>query len=34
MKFILCFDEIQLKNTAELFIDTIIRFTEYFKEYK
>lgn len=34
MKFILCFDLIQLKNTAELFIDTIVHFTEYFKDYK
>lgn len=34
MKFILCFDAIQLNNTAELFIDTIIQFTSYFKDYK
>lgn len=34
MKFILCFDQIQLQNTAELFIDTIVQFTSYFKDYK
>lgn len=33
MKFILCFDWAHISNTAEKFIDTIVQFTSYFKNY-
>jgi len=33
MKFILCFDQIHLKNTGFQFIDTIVQFTSSFKDY-
>lgn len=33
MKFILCFDMNQLKNTAAFFISTIVEFTSSFKNY-
>lgn len=33
MKFILCFDVIQLKNTGQAFIETIMQFTASFKDY-
>ena len=33
MKFVLCFDAIDLKNTAQNFIDTIVQWTASFKDY-
>jgi len=33
MKFIICFDAIQLKNTGQAFTETIIQFTSSFKNY-
>ena len=33
MKFILAFEKSHFSNTAEKFLDTIIQFTSYFKDY-
>lgn len=33
MKFILCFDANELRNTADRFVNTITEFSSYFKDY-
>lgn len=33
MKFVLCFQRSDINNTAQAFLDTVKKFTEYFKGY-